>query len=135
MAALGIILSAVDGLVIATDTFPGASGGANDSIRQLDPNTGCFVYSANADRVLQAYLGGGGPLPARPEDFTQALEVALQSFARYLRRRPLPCPAGVVRGNPAKGTDLVGTATAALPDTVEVRHQQIELPPDAGRRP
>lgn len=85
MGALGVILSAVDGLVVATDTFPGATGPANDWIRQVERNSACFVYSAEADRMLQAFRNAVVPLPT-----THANLVG--SLAAYIRANPPAAP-------------------------------------------
>jgi len=73
MGNLGVILSAMDGLVIATDTSPGSSAANNESIRQLGHNFACFVYSPEADQVLQAYMVNTQPLPPTHRDFVRTL--------------------------------------------------------------
>lgn len=84
MAAVGIILSGSDGMVLAADTFPGNPGESNDSVRKLGHSAACCVYSLKADQLLQAYLGATQSLPASAADFSQSLAGYIQQQAGSL---------------------------------------------------
>jgi hypothetical protein len=61
-----------------------------------------------------------------PMMLVEVVQTALRAY-----RRPLPRLVGTIRGNPALEADLIPTATASLPENVEIAEQPLEPPGDA----
>ena len=105
MAVVGVVISSVDGMVVAADTPPGASGAANDTILSLNARTVCYVWNQASAAVLQAFIAATNPMPASPLQVVQAM-------SGYLTATPPAQPpvgfdfAGVEPG-PAGGNTVI----------------------------